>query len=186
MTPSPSVQIHPLTPDRWRDLAERFNTAAVTRHCWCMWPRMADDYRQNSDVRNRRAMKRLVDTAKTPPGVLAYVAGTPAGWCAVAPRDHYPKLDRSRATKAFDDQLVWSVVCFFIRRGMRGNRLMQALLRAAVDVAAAHGATIVEGYPVEDRGDPFHGVASVFRTAGFEEVARRVSNRPPCVITSEA
>ena len=171
-------EVHPLTPDRWRDFTDLFNSAAVTRHCWCMWPRMVTDYRNDTDASNRRAIKKVVDTAKAPPGVLAYVDGTPAGWCAVAPRERYPRLDRSRATKAIDDQSVWSVVCFFIRSGMRGKGLMPALLQAAVDVAARHGATIIEGYPIEGRGDPFHGVSSVFRAAGFEEVERRVPNRP--------
>jgi GNAT superfamily N-acetyltransferase len=110
--------------------------------------------------------------------VLAYVDGVAAGWCAIAPRDDYPRLDGSRTTARVDDEDVWSVVCFFIRRGMRGQGLAGGLLAAAVGVAVQHGARWVEGYPIEGRGDPFHGVASLFRAAGFEEVARRTANRP--------
>ena len=55
---------------------------------------------------------------------------------------------------------------------------MVPLLTAAVEYARAHGAKIVEGYPVEptkrltgDRG--YTGVVSAFRKAGFVEVLRR-------------
>jgi GNAT superfamily N-acetyltransferase len=174
----PNIETHPLTPDRWRHLAELFDTAAVTRQCWCMWPRTTGDYTQKGDAANRRAFKKVVDTAEAPPGVLAYVDGVVAGWCAIAPRELYPRLDGARATTRVDDDAVWSVVCFFIRRGMRGKGLAGRLLAAAVELAAQHGARMIEGYPIEGRGDPFHGVSSVFLAAGFEEVARRRDNRP--------
>jgi GNAT superfamily N-acetyltransferase len=176
--PTPLIETYPLTPGRWRDVSELFNTSATTRHCWCLWPRITTDYRTHTDASNRRSFKKVVDTAKAPPGVLAYGDGVPAGWCAVAPRDDYSRLARSRTTAPLDEQPVWSVVCFFIRRGMRGQGLTGALLAAAVDLATQHGAKIVEGYPVEGSGDPFHGVASVFKAAGFKEVARRAPNRP--------
>jgi hypothetical protein len=102
----------------------------------------------------------------------------PAGWCAVAPREDYPRLARSRATAPFDERPAWSVVCFFIRGGMRRRGLSATLLSAAVDLAIQHGATIIEGYPVEGTRNLFRGVASVFKAAGFKEVARRKPNHP--------
>src|SRR5882724_4062346 len=112
---TPVIETHALTPDRWRDFAELFSSSATTRHCWCTWPRTTRDYRTQTDATNRRFFKKVVDTATSPPGVLAYVDGVPAGWCAVAPREDYSRLARSRATAPLDDQSVWSVVCFFIR-----------------------------------------------------------------------
>jgi GNAT superfamily N-acetyltransferase len=154
------------------------NSRFDTRHCWCMWPRLATDYKARTGAANRRAIKKVVDTAAAPPGVLAYVQGEPAGWCAVAPREEYRRLERSRATLPFDDQPVWSVVCFYIRRDGRGMGLSRTLLSAAVDLAIQHGATIVEAYPVEGTRNLFRGVPSVFRDTGFKEVARRLANRP--------
>ena len=58
------------------------------------------------------------------------------------------------------------------------------LLRAAAEHAARRGASILEGYPVEPSSgrlpDAFAwtGLASAFRRAGFEEVARRSPTRP--------
>src|SRR5436190_15269952 len=112
---TPNIKTQPLTADRWRDFSELFNTSATTRHCWCTWPRTPSDYRTQTDAANRRSFKKVVDTAPAPPGVLAYVDGVVAGWCAVAPRHDYGRLTRSRATAPLDEQPVWSVVCFFIR-----------------------------------------------------------------------
>jgi GNAT superfamily N-acetyltransferase len=177
-TTKPIVETHPLTSDRWRDFSVLMNGRFDTRRCWCMWPRRETDYKKWSAESNRRAIKRAVDTAPAPPGVLAYVDGEPAGWCAVAPREEYPKLGRDRATAPLDDGPVWSVVCFLVLRSQRGKGVSRVLLEAAVDLAAEHGATIVEGYPVEGTRNVFRGVTSVFKEAGFKEVGRRKANRP--------
>ena len=58
--------------------------------------------------------------AGPPPGVLAYVDGVPAGWCAISPREGLRRLERSRVMAPVDDRPVWTVTCFFIGRGYRG------------------------------------------------------------------
>ncbi|HUP01215.1 MAG TPA: GNAT family N-acetyltransferase, partial [Gemmatimonadota bacterium] len=107
----------------------------------------------------------------------------PIGWCAVAPREDYPRLERSRILKPVDEASVWSITCFFIARTHRGQGLSVALLEGAVEHAARQGARIVEGYPIEPnarQADPFvwTGIASAYRAAGFVEVARRSPTRP--------
>ena len=132
---------------------------------------------------NRRALQHLV-TSGAEPGVLAYEAGRPIGWCAVAPRERYPRLERSRAMRAVDDRPVWCVVCLFVAKAHRRRGVSVALLRGAADFASARGARLVEGYPVEPRSgampDVFAwtGTAAAFRAAGFSEVARGVPGRP--------
>lgn len=132
---------------------------------------------------NRRSMKALVDSGVSP-GLMAYADGKAIGWCALAPRETYSALARSRILKPIDDEPVWSVVCFFIAKGHRRRGLSSELLEAAVDFAASRGAGIVEGYPCEpkksDEPDPFlyTGLASAFRKAGFKEAARRSERRP--------
>jgi hypothetical protein len=39
--------------------------------------------------------------------VLAYAEGQPVGWCAIAPRERYPVLERSRILKRVDAVPVW-------------------------------------------------------------------------------
>jgi GNAT superfamily N-acetyltransferase len=117
-------------------------------------------------------------TAYTPIGVLAYEGAEPIGWCSIAPRETYARLEKSKTLKRIDDQLVWSVVCFFIRRDKRGQGLALLLLRAAVKYAASQGARLVEGYPVEaDKSYQFMGSPAIYKAAGFREVGRAENDR---------
>ncbi len=84
-----------------------------------------------------------------------------------------------------DDRPCWSVSCLFVDRRHRGGGIATALLEAAVAPARRHGATLVEGYPVEPRGSArippafaWTGVPVAFERAGFREVARRSPTRP--------
>jgi GNAT superfamily N-acetyltransferase len=173
-----SIETHPLTPDRWRDLVALFETSSTTRTCWCTWFRQSTpDYRANAGDKNRRTFQRVVKRADAPPGVLAYIDGNPAGWCAIAPREDYTRLARSKTLKPLDDKPVWSVTCFFIGSHARRRGVAHALLSSAVDLATQHGAKIVEGYPLVPgrklRSDEAYvGVTTLFERAGFTEAAR--------------
>lgn len=177
------MTVHPLTPARWPDLVRLFGANGACAGCWCMWPRRtAAEFRRGKGAPNRRAFRRVV-TAGPPPGVLGYVGATPAGWCGLAPRAAYPRLDRSKVMARVDDATVWSVSCFFVGRGFRGRGLALPLLEGALALARRHGARIVEAYPndLDARvADVFvwMGLADTFRAAGFEEVARRSPTRP--------
>jgi GNAT superfamily N-acetyltransferase len=128
-------------------------------------------------------LKRIVDKGEVP-GILAYAGKEPIGWCAVAPREAFSSLERSRILKRVDDKPVWSVVCFFIAKPYRNKGITVALLKAAVEYVKKQGGRIVEGYPVEPKTDKFPdvfaytGFASAFLQAGFKEVMRRSKTRP--------
>lgn len=173
----------PLTPERWADAESLFGPRGACAGCWCMWPRLASgSFTKGKGEGNRKAFRKLVAAGETP-GILAYVDGEPAGWCAVAPRTAYTRFERSRVLAPVDGAPVWSVVCFFVARPHRGGGLSGKLLEAAVAFARERGAQIVEGYPIDARArtaDAFvwHGLASTFERAGFREVARRSPTRP--------
>jgi GNAT superfamily N-acetyltransferase len=178
------VEYHPATPERWPDLERLFGPRGACGGCWCMWwrlPRAA--FEQGKGEQHRDAFRALVESGEVP-GLLAYERGAPIGWCALAPRADYPRLDSSRLLKPIDDLPVWSVVCFFVARGHRRQGMSVGLLRAAVAFATQRGAQIVEGYPIEPRSTavpaPFAytGTVSAFRQAGFVEVLRRSETRP--------
>ena len=149
---------------------------------WWRLPRSQWEKQKGSG--NSAAFRRRVGTAKVPPGILAYDNRKPVGWCAVAPREQYTALERSRILKPLDDEPVWSVTCFFIARGWRRKGLSVKLLRAAQSFARRHGASLVEGYPVEPWSlrapDTFlwTGTPAAFESAGFREVLRRSRTRP--------
>jgi len=179
-----SLTIEPVPPDRWDDLVALFGPRGAVAGCWCMWWRLsAKEWESKAYEGNRRSMKKLVD-ADEQPGLLAYRDGVPVGWVSVAPREQFPRIERSRVLGPVDDAEVWSIVCFFIHRKERASGIGSVLLDAAVDAAAKRGARIVEGYPVDPRGkktsngSAFTGVEAMFRAAGFEEVKRRSAGRP--------
>jgi GNAT superfamily N-acetyltransferase len=172
-----AVETHPLTPDRWHDFADLMNSRFDLRRCWCMAQRRPESYTRYTSDANRRAMKKAVDTAAAPPGVLAYVEGAPVGWCAIAPRLEFQQLAKKRATAPIDDQPVWSIVCFMVRRPLRRRGISRALLAAALALASQHGAEIVEAYPIEGIRNSYRGFPSVFKDAGFQEVARDPHDR---------
>jgi GNAT superfamily N-acetyltransferase len=169
--------IQPLTPDRWDDFVTLFGPHGAVGGCWCMfWRREGAWQAKNGDVYRER-MHALVEGG-TVTGLLAYNGDQAVGWVSVAPRTDYAALARSRVLAPVDTQPVWSIVCFFIHRRWRKKGVMRVLLRGAVDYAAAHGAQVVEAYPMEKEGvladvSSYMGVMKPFLDEGFVEVARR-------------
>ena len=181
---SSKLKFHPVTPSRWADLETLFGDNGACGGCWCMfWRIPRKEYEKHKGDGNKEALRQIVD-GKRKPGILAYAAQEPVGWCAVAPRSDYVALERSRILKPVDDEPVWSISCLFVRKDFRRMRVSSQLIRAASDLAKKQGAKIVEGYPTdpasEKSPDPFlwHGVTSAFLEAGFTEVARRSISRP--------
>lgn len=178
------LQFHPLVPSRWSDFEALFGERGACGGCWCMWWKLkrSDFLRQKGEA-NKVSMRRLV-TSRNVPGILAYAAGLPIGWCAVAPRETYPVLDRSRVLKRIDNQPVWSVTCIFVKREYRNQGVSTQLLRAATKHVAKQGGTIVEGYPIEPKTNKmpnafaWTGLASAFKKAGYIECARGSKIRP--------
>jgi GNAT superfamily N-acetyltransferase len=147
------------------------------------WRLRRKDWEAGKGAGNKRALRQIVESGQRP-GVLAYDGRDPVGWCAIAPREAYPALARSRVLKPVDDRPVWSVSCLFLLRPYRRKGWSVSLLQEAVRFAAKHGARVVEGYPVQPTmaktPDPFlwTGTPSAFRRAGFVEVLRRSKTRP--------
>jgi GNAT superfamily N-acetyltransferase len=178
------MKIHPATPARWAHVEALFGERGACGGCWCMaWRLRHKDWVAGKGARNKRAFKKIV-TSGQKPGIIGYLGRKPIAWCAVAPREQYVALERSRVLKPVDDRPVWSVSCLFVLKPYRRQGISAQMLRAAAEFAAGRGATIVEGYPTEPYTqrvpDPFiwTGVPSAFRKAGFKEVARRSKTRP--------
>jgi GNAT superfamily N-acetyltransferase len=175
---------HPLTIERWADFEKLFGERGACGGCWCMWWRLKRfEFERQKGGGNKKAIKRIVNSGEIP-GILAYADGQAVAWCAVAPRETYPTLERSRTLKRVDDKPVWSIVCFFVAKPFRGKGITLKLLRAAIGHVHEHGGRIVEGYPTDPKEGRmpdvfvYTGLASAFRKAGFVEVARRSEKHP--------
>jgi len=182
--PKLAITIHPATPDTWRDLETLFGEKGACGGCWCMaWRLARKDWEAGKGAGNKKALKKIITKGEVP-GILGYVNGEPVAWCAVAPREVYTALERSRVLKPIDDEPVWSISCLFVLKPYRRKGISVQMLEGAVEFARSRGAGIVEGYPVEPYDartpDPFiwTGTPSAFRKAGFKEVLRRSKTRP--------
>lgn len=179
----PTFTFKPLAPARWNDFEILFGNNGACGGCWCMTWRLAPkDFREKKGAGNKRAIRKLVESGR-PPGILAYAGREAVGWIAVAPRAEYIRLQGSKVLAPVDDQPVWSVSCFFVRKDFRNHGLTIQLLDAAAEFARKQGAKIIEGYPYdlsEKMPPPFvwTGLAASFTKAGFIEAARRSKTRP--------
>lgn len=179
---SPALTVRPVTRATWGDFARLFSARGAPHYCWCTAYRFRD-VGEMEGADKERAMHGLV-TRGTPVGVLAYAGDEPVGWCSVAPRETYVKLERSRtmprATAA--EVSTWAVLCFFVPRARRGSGVALALLRGAVGYARAQGAKVIEGYPHDTAGisATHRGHSSVFAAAGFVRDGTRwsITDRP--------
>ena len=173
-----SIEIVPLTPDRWDDVAALFGEGGDPRTCWCMfWRVRSKDWSFANAGESRDGFHEVVDCARDPaPGLLAYHDGRAVGWVSVGPREDYERLTNSRVRPKIDDLAVWSIVCFVVSKTVRGQGLTTRLLDAATAYALDHGAPGLEAYPV-DPGDSripaalgYTGLLSTFEAAGFHVV----------------
>src|SRR4029453_5320120 len=146
---SNSLTIHPVTADRWEHLAALFGDKGACAGCWCMWWRMTQSAWLGQKGEGTNGKRGALGKKGPPPGLLAYAEGEPVGWCAVGPREDYPRLSRSKVLAPVDAKPVWSVTCFFVRRDWRRRGVTVALLKEAARFAGSRGARIVEGDPTD-------------------------------------
>lgn len=174
------LTIHPLTLDKLPALEDLFGEQRVVNCCWCMYWRIGNDYRKRPRDTNKAAFCELVKSGP-PPGLLASAGDLAVGWCQLTPRDVLPWLDRTWRLKRVDDLPVWSLSCFYVRKGYRKRGVTSALIAAALEVTKRAGAPALEAYPLDANLTPstsHTGYVSTFKHAGFKIVARHVPSRP--------
>ena len=179
------IGTEPATAGRWNDVVTAFGRrGADPSWCWCQ--RFLD---ASPDGDNREALRLEVLSASVAPGLVAYVDGAPAGWTRVMPRNDVPAVLANRALRRVlaDDDGAWWVTCFAVQQRYRNLGVSRALLDAAVDHSRRHGATAVEGHPVDTdalKADKtsgsalFTGTLRQFVAAGFSEIGRTYPSRP--------
>ena len=188
------IFIVPANEASWEDLQAVFGTRGLAARCQCQWFKFRDF--QWKSVPAEQLAERLreqtscgVPGAAATSGLVAYLDGEPAGWCAVEPRTAYPRLLRTRVPwtgRAEDkaDDGVWTVSCFVTRAGYRRRGVSRALAAAAPGFARERGARAVEGYPMITQpeqeitwGELYVGSRGIFADAGFAEVSRPTPRR---------
>jgi len=166
MTRASPIEILPATGAHWDALAELFATARSMSGCWCMWPRLERGTHRPDDPQNRDAMQALINGPE-PPGLIAYLSGRPAGWCALGPRARYAQYAGPAGTD------VWAIACVFVAERARGVGVARALVEFAVGYAFERGAHSVDGPPPwwRPEGEEASAAAKgVFLACGFKEI----------------
>ncbi len=183
-----TIHTRPATPDHWHDIVTIFGRRGKDPDwCWCQ--RFMDPPDSPGSTCNRDALHDEVQSAQVPPGVLAYVDTTPVGWSRVMPRSLVPLVQRNRALQRIldHDPGVWWIACFAVDQRHRSIGVATALLNGAVAHAAHHGATALEGHPVDtgalqaERANAsalFTGTMRTFVACGFHEIGRTYPSRP--------
>lgn len=173
---APTLTFRPVDRQTWPDMERLFEAPGGPKFCWCMaWRATPKEAGQTAGPKRKAMLKRRVMRG-TPVGLLGYERDRPVAWCSIAPRDTYRPLGGPEARAR---ERIWSVVCFFVVRRLRGAGLARQLLDAAIRQARAHGATVIEAYPV-DPGSPsyrFMGFVPMFKAAGFKPVGRAGTRR---------
>lgn len=180
-----TITVESVDAGTWDELRTVFGERGDASGCWCQWFKLTGPQFQAAS-REEKADLLHASVEAGSPGVIARRDGEPVGWAAVEPFSAYPGLRRSPITKRQpgDPDDPWAVTCFVVRLEHRKRGVARALLAGAVEHAAARGAEVVEGYPVDPGVRPsltaaerYHGTVSLFETAGFAVIRRPSATR---------
>jgi len=191
--PVDRLTVVPASEASWDDLAAIFGTTNAGQ-CQCQRFKVRGCIWRDSTQEDRTGMLREQTgcddpNAATTSGLVGYLDDEPVGWVAVEPRTAYFKLRTSRVPwtgrdEDKDDDGIWAVTCFVVRKGYRGRGLTYPLARATVDFARERGARALEAYPMITHpgkeitwGEVHVGARQVLEEAGFVEVSRPTVRR---------
>jgi len=167
----------------WKEFEALMGEKGGCGNCWCMYFRLSyKDFQANKPDGNKKLMKQLVNKGM-PQGLIASIDKEPVGWIALAPREDYMRMENSRSFKRIDDKPVWSITCFFIKKGFRHKGLSSELIKGTIDFAKKKKIKTLEAYPAipyaEKVPHPFLwvGVLSSFIKNGFSIVQQNSKSR---------
>jgi GNAT superfamily N-acetyltransferase len=101
-------------------------------------------------------------------GYLAYIEGTPVGWCNAAPRNLLHALDDEPIP---DSEHVGSILCFLVEPSYRGHGVSRLLLEAACDGLRTQGLRTAEANPrtaPTSAAENHFGPLNLYLSAGFK------------------
>lgn len=168
-----AFEVRALTPETWdgfADLATRHN--GVWGGCWCMAFHAKGPGWGVSAEANRDEKRALVQAGRAQ-AALVYAGAACVGWCQFGRVADLPRIKNARAYRDGLTELPdWRVTCFFVDRAQRGQGVAFAALQGALDLIAAAGGGLVEGYPEEVTGKAtaaflHSGTLAMFERAGF-------------------
>jgi GNAT superfamily N-acetyltransferase len=177
--------VRPLSSDTWdgfAGLAERHN--GVFGGCWCTWFHTMSAEKERTYEGNRSLKRRLVDEGRAH-AALVYDGDEVVAWAEYGSPEELPNIYHRKQYLAELDILPdYRVTCIFVDKRYRRQGMSAVALQGAVDLIAAAGGGVVEGYPHDTRGQRksvlYDGTRELFERAGFAYV--RAKGTGHCVM----
>jgi GNAT superfamily N-acetyltransferase len=166
----------PVTQATREDFIAVFAGPGGPKYCWCMaWRQSNAEVKVASGPARKKQMLGRID-AGTQVGLVGYAHGEPVAWVSIAPRDTYRPLGGPEAEA---QENIWSIVCMYARRALRGQGAANQMIAAATAYAKANGATSVEAYPVDPDSPSYRhmGFVPAYARQGFTEIGRAGTRR---------
>lgn len=169
--------IQPLTTHTWDAfdrLVERHN--GIFSGCWCIYfhPECAE--RGKTYEGNRALKRKLVETGKAH-AALVMIGDEAVAWAEYGTPDELPTIHHRKQYLAEADLLPdYRITCIFVDRRYRRKGFAKIALAGALDLIAAQGGGVVEGYPHEvgekkmNNSFVYNGTRTMYENVGFEFV----------------
>lgn len=183
--------IKPLDVETWEAFArlvEKHN--GVWGGCWCTWFHAERYDEEASAAEGAEAMKhRLVQEGRAH-AALVFDGDQAVGWCQFGTVEELPRIYHRKEWEAgLIESPDYRITCFFVDRDHRRSGVAAIALGGALDLIAAAGGGIVEGYPEDTTGRKakaslmYSASRSMFEDAGFEY--ERPKGKNHCVMRIE-
>lgn len=174
--------------DAYASMVERHN--GVFGGCWCTWfHRPAGDAPGVEGLgegfdSNRRIKERLVREGRSR-AALVFDGDEVVGWCQFGTPAELPNIYHRKQYLEEVEQLPdFRLTCIFVDKRYRRRGVSAIALQGALDLIAAAGGGVVEGYPHDTEGKKisvlYNGTRSLYERAGFTYV--RPKGKRNCVM----
>jgi GNAT superfamily N-acetyltransferase len=167
-----NFSIRPLEESTWpafAALVERNN--GIFGGCWCIGFH-PEGGNMDATAELNRTHKLARVRAGTAHAALVFQSKECLGWCQFGPPAELPRI-KSRAQYEKDQKSLpdWRIGCCYVGKGHRRQGVAAAALAGALDMIAALGGGIVEGYPESadsvSAGFLYNGALSTYEQLGF-------------------
>ena len=165
--------VKPLDADTWpafARLVERHN--GVFGGCWCTWFHTFHAEKTRTYEGNRELKERLVREGRAH-AALVFDGEEAVAWCQYGPPEELPNIHHRKEYEATADvRPDYRITCIFVDKRYRRQGVTAAALAGAVDLIAAAGGGVVEGYP-HDTSDGrkvsvlYNSTRALYERAGF-------------------
>ena len=183
------LTVEPLAPGTWDVYARSMEWhTACFGGCWCTYFQTMSDQKTYDADDNRSLKQRLVEEGRAH-AALVMDGDEAVAWAQFGPPGELPNIyHRKEYEEAGDPAPDFRITCMFVDKRYRRRQVLRVALRGALDLIAAAGGGVVEGYP-HDTSDGrkvsvlYDGTRRLFEEAGFTYV--RPKGLRNCVMRTE-